>query len=87
MNPPTPRLHRDHLDELHHLLGTIEDWLLHCCEDTRDDLGRFLTGLGWPGTPERAAATLVTELGDLAVVVHHATPPGDAPCPAERRHE
>lgn len=56
MSRPKPHLDRDHVDELHHLLGTIEDWLLHCCDDTRDDLGRFLAGLGWPGTPERAAA-------------------------------
>jgi hypothetical protein len=63
----------EHVDELHRLLGTIEDWLLHCGDDTRDDLGRFLTGLGWPGTPQRAAAALVCELGDLAVLARRAT--------------
>jgi hypothetical protein len=32
-------LHPDQADDLHRLLGTVEDWLLHASVETLDELG------------------------------------------------
>jgi len=44
----------DQADDLRRLLSTIEDWLLPCTEDTREDLAEFLTALACP--PRRPSA-------------------------------
>jgi hypothetical protein len=60
MTGPDPApllLDSERVDELHRLLGTVEDWLLHTCDETLDDLGRFLAGQAWSGgPPERRPA-------------------------------
>ncbi len=76
MNQKPLMLDHDQAEQLHHLLGIVEDWLLHCCEEALDDLGRFLTGLGWTGgPPERLVATLITELGEYSLALRHPTSP------------
>jgi hypothetical protein len=63
----------DQIDELRRLLGTVEDWLLHACEDTLDDLGGFLAGLSWSTTtPERLTAALIADLGEHTVLLRQA---------------
>jgi hypothetical protein len=63
----------DQLDELRRLLGTVEDWLLHACDEARDDLGRFLAGQAWSAAPaERLAAALVADLGEHSVALARA---------------
>lgn len=66
---PVVVLDADQVEQLRHLLGTVEDWLLHCGDEALDDLAAFLAGLGWAprDAPERLAANLVSELGDQAV--------------------
>jgi hypothetical protein len=64
-------LHPDQAEELHRLLGTIEDWLLHASFETIDELGTFLTSLSWSrsATAETAAAQLITDLGEATVTL------------------
>jgi hypothetical protein len=63
----------DQADDLRRLLGTIEDWLLHCTEDTREDLAEFLTALAWSAAPpERLATSLVADLGEHTVLLRQA---------------
>lgn len=71
---PVVVLHPDQVELLRHLLGTVEDWLLHCSDEALDDLGGFLTGLGWVShdAPERLTANLISELGDQAVALRTA---------------
>lgn len=71
---PVVVLSPDEVEALRHLLGTVEDWLLHCCEEALDDLGEFLTGLGRApsATPERLATGLVTDLGEHATTLRTA---------------
>ncbi len=71
---PVVILDPDQAEALGHLLGTVEDWLLHCGDEARDDLGEFLTGLGSTscGASERLVAHLVSDLGDQAVSLRRA---------------
>jgi hypothetical protein len=63
----------DQLDELRRLLGTVEDWLLHACDETLDDLGGFLAGQAWSAAaPQRLTAALITDLGDHSVALGRA---------------
>ena len=63
----------DEIDELRRLLGTVEDWLLHACDEARDDLGGFLTGQAWSAAPpERLTAALISELGEYTVLLRKA---------------
>lgn len=68
---PEVILDYDRVEDLQHLLGTVEDWLLHCSEEALDDLAGFLTGLGWAplATPERRVAYLVNDLGEYTVAL------------------
>ncbi len=71
---PVVGLDPDQVEALRHLLGTVEDWLLHCGDEALDDLGGFLTGLGWApaGPPGRLVANLITDLGEQAVALRRA---------------
>jgi hypothetical protein len=64
-------LHSDQAEELHRLLGTVEDWLLHASFEVLDELGTFLTSLSWSrsATAETAAAQLITDLGEATVTL------------------
>jgi hypothetical protein len=82
--PMTPISHEtvvvldaDQVEALRHLLGTVEDWLLHCSEEVIDDLAEFLTGLGWApfASRERRVAHLVDDLGEHAVSLRGALCP------------
>ena len=53
---PPVLLDPDQADDLRRLLGTIEDWLPHCIEDTREDLAEFLTALAWSAAPPERLA-------------------------------
>ncbi len=76
MIPPPLMLDHHQAEELRHLLGTIEDWLLRCCDEATDDLGRFLTDLGWnPGPPQRLVTMLITELGEHGQTLRRPTSP------------
>jgi hypothetical protein len=68
---PIVVLHLDQAEALRHLLGTVEDWLLHCGDEALDDLAGFLAGLGWAprSAPRRLAANLVSDLGDQTLVL------------------
>jgi hypothetical protein len=68
---PVVVLHPDQVETLQHLLGTVEDWLLHCGDEALDDLTGFLAGLSWAPstTPDRLAANLISDLGDQAVAL------------------
>jgi hypothetical protein len=67
------QLDAEHVDELRRLLGTVEDWLLHACDEARDDLAAFLAGQAWStGPAERLAAALVAELGEHTVLLRRA---------------
>jgi hypothetical protein len=58
-------LHPEQADELRRLLGTVEDWLLHASDETLDDLGGFLAGLGRSGAgPEQLVTWLIHDLGE-----------------------
>jgi hypothetical protein len=67
-------LHRDDAEQLHRLLGTVEDWLLHASFEALDDLGGFLAGLAWAPfrPPERLVADLITDLGQHGVALRSA---------------
>jgi hypothetical protein len=80
MTDPAPVLvDPDQLDELRRLLGTVEDWLLHACDDALDDLAGFLTGLSWSVAPaERLTAALITDLGDHSVALARSLRTGQA---------
>ncbi len=68
---PVVVLHPDQVETLRDLLGTVEDWLLHCGGEALDDLAAFLTNLSWaPSTaPEQLATDLVNDLGEQAVAL------------------
>ena len=68
---PVVILHPDQVETLQHLLGTMEDWLLHCGDEALDDLAGFLAGLSWAPstTPDRLAVNLISDLGDQAVAL------------------
>ena len=58
-------LHPDQADELRRLLGTVEDWLLHTSPEVIDDLGGFLTGLGWGiAAPQQLVTWLIHATGN-----------------------
>jgi hypothetical protein len=58
-------LDRHQLRQLHRLLGAVEDWLLHCYEPTREDLGEFLAQVAaTTASPEQLTAELILQLGD-----------------------
>jgi hypothetical protein len=84
MTGPDPApllLDSERVDELHRLLGTVEDWLLHTCDETLDDLGRFLAGQAWSGgPPERLASALVADLGEHSVALARALRTADNSC-------
>jgi hypothetical protein len=74
MDKPMPQamtLDPDQADELHRLLGTVEDWLLHASFEVLDELGTFLTNLSFSrsATADTAAAQLITDLGDATVTL------------------
>jgi len=67
-------LHPDQVEELRCLVGTVEDWLLHTCFEVGEDLGEFLTDLGWAGAePEQLVTWLINDLGELALTLRRAT--------------
>jgi hypothetical protein len=68
---PVVVLDLDQVETLHHLLGTVEDWLLHCSDDALDDLAGFLAGLSCTShaTPQQLAANLVNDLGSHGVAL------------------
>jgi hypothetical protein len=73
MTEPTT-LHPDQVEELHRLMGTVEDWLLHTSFEVREDLGAFLTGLAWSGAePEQLVTRLISALGEQAIVLRPST--------------
>jgi hypothetical protein len=57
----------DEAADLAHLLGVVEDWLLHADDDARADLAGFLDG---SGNGQLAAAGLATLLGHNALTLH-----------------
>jgi hypothetical protein len=60
----------DQIEQLHRLLGTVEDWLLHACDAALDDLAGFLAGQAWSTAPaERLAAALIAELGEHTLLL------------------
>ena len=73
MTQPTPEpttLDFDQIEELRRLVGTVEDWLLHTSFEVRDDLGAFLTGLGWSGAePQQLVTWLIDALGEQTIVL------------------
>jgi hypothetical protein len=73
MTQPTPEpttLHFDQAQELRRLVGTVEDWLLHTSFEVREDLGAFLTGLGWAGAePQQLVTWLIDALGEQTIVL------------------
>jgi hypothetical protein len=72
-DPAPVLLDPEHVDELRRLLGTVEDWLLHACDEARDDLGGFLAGQAWStGPAERLAAGLIADLGEHTVLLRRA---------------
>jgi hypothetical protein len=56
-------LHADEVDDLIHLLGTFEDWLIHASEDVHDDLRAFL-----PERPHRVDE-FITHIGTTTTVL------------------
>lgn len=81
MNEPMT-LDAEQVEDLRRLLGTVEDWLLHTSFEVLGELGGFLTGLGWAQrrSPERAAAQLISDLGDATIALR--PPPAPAPASA-----
>ncbi|MFL5913191.1 MAG: hypothetical protein ACJ768_21815 [Gaiellaceae bacterium] len=76
MSEPTT-LQPDQAEQIRRLLGTVEDWLLHTSFEVLDDLGAFLTGLGWStAPPERLVAWMIADLGEQTVALRHATTGG-----------
>ena len=70
----TITLHLDQADDLRRLLGTVEDWLLHASFETLDDLGGFLTGLGWSNAaPEQLVTWLIHDLGEHTLTLRPRT--------------
>jgi hypothetical protein len=70
----TITLDRDQADDLRRLLGTVEDWLRHASSETLDDLGGFLTGLGWSNAaPERLVTWLIHDLGEHTLTLRPCT--------------
>lgn len=73
---PVVVLGPDQVEELHHLIGIVEDWLLHCGEEALADLGGFLTSAGAgrtpPVVPGRLVAELVNDLGEHTVALRAA---------------
>jgi hypothetical protein len=60
-------LDADEAADLAHLLGVVEDWLLHADADARADLAAFLDG---SGHGRLATAGLATLLGHNAATLH-----------------
>jgi hypothetical protein len=54
----------DEIDELRHLLGSVEDWLLHTDALVLADLAAFLGGEG-----DQRAHQLIDALGDAGVLL------------------
>ncbi len=72
-DPAPVQLDPEHVDELRRLLGAVEDWLLHACDEARDDLAAFLAGQACSAaTPERLAAGLIADLGEHTVLLRRA---------------
>ncbi len=68
----------DQVEQLRRLLGTVKDWLLHTSFEVREDLGRFLTGLGWSSTgPEQLVTWLINDLGDQTITLRRGTHTAD----------
>jgi len=92
MNEPTI-LHPEQAEDLRRLLGLVEDWLLHASFEVLGELGGFLTGLGWGrgASPERMAAQLISDLGEVTITLRTAPAAapggggGGAPPPRRRR--
>ena len=76
MNQPII-LDPDQAEDLHRLLGTVEDWLLHTSFDVLDDLdvlGRLLAGLSWDtAASEQLVTWLINDLGEQAIVLRPRT--------------
>jgi hypothetical protein len=64
----------DQAEDLHRLLGVVEDWLLHTSFDVLDDLGRFLADLSW-GTPapEQLVTWLINDIGEHTLTLRPIT--------------
>jgi hypothetical protein len=77
MTRPTPEpttLHPDQIEELHRLVSTVEDWLLHSSFEVREDLGAFLAGLGWStAEPEQLVTWLISALGEQTIALRPST--------------
>jgi hypothetical protein len=72
------------VEQLRHLLGAVEDWLLHCSYEVHDDLTGFLTALAWASSftpPQRLVPDLITELGQHTMTLRAAlqAAPNDIP--------
>jgi hypothetical protein len=64
----------DQVEELRRLVGTVEDWLLHTSFEVHEDLGAFLTGLGWStAEPEQLVTWLINDLGEQTIVLRPST--------------
>jgi hypothetical protein len=73
MNQPIT-LDPDQAEDLHRLLGTVEDWLLHTSFDVLDDLGRFLASLSWgTAAPEQLVTWLINDLGEHTLTLRSIT--------------
>lgn len=70
----TITLHLDQADDLRRLLGIVEDWLLHASFEVLDELGGFLTGLGWSNAaPEQLVTWLIHDLGEHTLTLRPRT--------------
>lgn len=63
---PTIALDLDEAEELTHVLGRLEDWLMHCDSCTVEDITTFFDG---PGNGRLAVAGLIRLLGNHAVML------------------
>ena len=73
MNEPIP-LDPEQVDELRRLVGAVEDWLSHSSFEVSEDLGAFLTGLGWSGAaPDQLVNWLISALGEQTIMLHPST--------------
>lgn len=58
----TPGLHPLEIEELAHLIGLMEDWLLHAEPETLDDLASFL-----PNPPCNQPGRVIDALGNATI--------------------
>ncbi len=90
MNEPII-LHPDQAEDPRRLLGVVEDWLLHASFEVLDELGGFLTSLGWSQSraPERVTAQLICDLGDATITLgpQAPVPPSITAQPPPTNHE